>query len=273
MNIKKKSGIHTWPQSCAYNFFHFQYSCKIGRRLALCYLFGKLQKTANSKRATNKPEWIFCEGQCQSWLHRKCAGLTQAVFEEAKKSEKPFHCCNCRLDCQEKEISSLKGMLMKLTTAPSQLQAHPPTTDSPCDAPPPSEDLPASKNSTSYASAASPNKPTNVVTKSPESDWKSNEMKFNLLVFGLEEQTKGTPRSTRIRKKWTIWANFSRIFILKSHVNQRDCSRLRKYDHTRTRPVLVKMSRSHDVQLILYNRSKLTTCSKISIKPDLSFEE
>ena len=77
-------------------------------------------------------------------------------------------------------------MLIKLATALSQLQAHPLTIDSPCDAPPPSGDLPASKNSTSYASAASPKKPTNVLTKSPESDWKSSERKFNLLVFGLE---------------------------------------------------------------------------------------
>ena len=36
---------------------------------------------------------IFCEGSCNSWLHHKCAGLSNPVFQNLSgDSNKPFLC-------------------------------------------------------------------------------------------------------------------------------------------------------------------------------------
>ena len=39
----------------------------------------------------NVHESIFCSGQCQSYVHRGCGGLSHVAFEATKVSG-PFHC-------------------------------------------------------------------------------------------------------------------------------------------------------------------------------------
>ena len=57
---------------------------------------------------------IQCEGPCDSWLHRRCAGLSKTAFAIASKSTEAFHCPLCRLSYQEKEIATLKEALLTL---------------------------------------------------------------------------------------------------------------------------------------------------------------
>ena len=41
----------------------------------------------------------FCEGIRDSWLHRRCAGLSQSAFAELQNSTESFHCPDyCQLD-------------------------------------------------------------------------------------------------------------------------------------------------------------------------------
>lgn len=35
---------------------------------------------------------IFCKGECQIWLHRKCVGLTKNAFTLLNKSKEPYLC-------------------------------------------------------------------------------------------------------------------------------------------------------------------------------------
>ena len=43
-------------------------------------------------------ESIFCEGTCQRWLHRCCAGLTKSQFKKlSDQSSTPFACANCKI--------------------------------------------------------------------------------------------------------------------------------------------------------------------------------
>ena len=58
---------------------------------------------------------IFCEGGCKAWLHRGCAGLSKAAFEEVCKSQDTFLCRYCRGVSQEVEILSLKASLSSLS--------------------------------------------------------------------------------------------------------------------------------------------------------------
>ena len=41
-------------------------------------------------------EAVFCEGECQIWLHRKCAGLTHQAFAKMSKSDDPYFCVYCQ---------------------------------------------------------------------------------------------------------------------------------------------------------------------------------
>ena len=52
---------------------------------------------------------IFCEGHyCNSWLHRKCAGLPKPLFTILVNSSDPYICPHCQLQNVTAEISKLK---------------------------------------------------------------------------------------------------------------------------------------------------------------------
>ena len=61
-------------------------------------------------------ESIHCDGLCQSWLHRRCTGLSKHAFAVVSASGYgPFLCAFCRLDTLSKEITSLKATITSLT--------------------------------------------------------------------------------------------------------------------------------------------------------------
>ena len=35
---------------------------------------------------------IFCEGECQGWIHRVCAGMSQKIFQTLDNPDTPFLC-------------------------------------------------------------------------------------------------------------------------------------------------------------------------------------
>ena len=46
----------------------------------------------------SSPEAIFCEGQCNTWLHKRCAGFSWysgSSFKTALSTDKAFHCPRC----------------------------------------------------------------------------------------------------------------------------------------------------------------------------------
>ena len=57
---------------------------------------------------------IVCEGKCNTWMHRKCAGHSKAAYEAVTISSASFYCPHCRLDTQESEIASLKRTIQQL---------------------------------------------------------------------------------------------------------------------------------------------------------------
>jgi len=71
---------------------------------------------------------IFCEGACDSWVHRRCAGQPKIVIESIKLSDKPFLCPFCRKSDYFKvwnqllhqKISSLEKKSLALLTALSR---------------------------------------------------------------------------------------------------------------------------------------------------------
>lgn len=60
-------------------------------------------------------ESVFCDGACQEWLHRQCAGLSKAAFQAVSNSCGPFLCPRCVIAQQSKEISMLKDNVAVLS--------------------------------------------------------------------------------------------------------------------------------------------------------------
>lgn len=97
--------------------------------------------------------------------------------------------------------------------------------------------------------------------------------KFNIIIFGIKESPKGTPKLTRSDNDVEAVSDIlSSMHQSITEYSVRDCYRLGRYSEDRRRPVLVTMTRSQDVALVLANRKKLAQRPEISVKPDLSRE-
>ena len=219
--------------------------------------------------ATNKKDGhdsIFCDGHCQTWLHRTCASLSKPAFDLACKSNNPFFCPNCRLDVQDKEILSLKSTINNLATELASLKK-------------------SSTNSISYSQAVSNNLPAvqssvHPVDKpeklhrnpvSPTPTVIARDRKQNVVIYGIPECPKGTHRHERIHlDDQSASKVISTMLPTFTSLGIKDCFRLGKYDDTkpRPRPLLVQLNRVSDVSQILAKRSKLYS-STFRVHPDL----
>ena len=64
---------------------------------------------------SNTEDALFCEGACQKWVHRSCAGVTRFHFEKLSKSDDPWYCPCCTVVSQNKQIDTLKCKIESLT--------------------------------------------------------------------------------------------------------------------------------------------------------------
>jgi len=67
-------------------------------------------------------EAVFCEGDCQGWIHRKYAGITHPVFEKLSSESTPYLCPHCILSKQYNEISTLKETIKTLNDKINKLE-------------------------------------------------------------------------------------------------------------------------------------------------------
>ena len=82
------------------------------------------EKLIREKTATASGEdAIFCEGACQAWQHRWCAGLTRKAYIELASSEDPFLCCRCVCAQQAKTVRDLLVAVDCLRLELDQLKA------------------------------------------------------------------------------------------------------------------------------------------------------
>ena len=71
---------------------------------------------------TEGQDAIFCESQCNTWLHRKCAGISKAVFKALENSKSPFYCVHCRLKAYEAQFAELNSTIKGLQKQVSDLE-------------------------------------------------------------------------------------------------------------------------------------------------------
>ena len=54
-------------------------------------------------------ESIFCEGDCDSWVHRHCIGLPKKALINYRTSNNPFMCPSCRINkCNQNVPNSIQ---------------------------------------------------------------------------------------------------------------------------------------------------------------------
>ena len=66
---------------------------------------------------------LFCEGECQCWLHRWCAGVSRKKFQQLTVSAEPFLCPACVSQKQQAVIEGLQGNIQALTAEVLELKA------------------------------------------------------------------------------------------------------------------------------------------------------
>ena len=113
---------------------------------------------------------------------------------------------------------------------------------------------------------------TSVSTNRHTTDY---ERKYNITVHGVPENPHGIHWTTHASKDLnTVSSIISTIDNSITTNSIRDCYHLEKYSGTNKRPhpVLVRLYRSHDAQIILSKRSSLKG-SSTTIKPDMSHAE
>ena len=81
------------------------------------------QDVINEPNESDGDDSVHCNGLCDGWIHRRCARLSLARFEEISKSDDPFFCPSCCAVRNQTEIDLLKSALASLTSEVSTLKA------------------------------------------------------------------------------------------------------------------------------------------------------
>ena len=226
---------------------------------------------------------IECES-CLKWEHRVCAGISKEEYEVLSgdlSTNIMFFCSVCRPkvklalkffnEIEEKQksmgerVKQLEEELKSLVIKISQLSNQ-------------SNTLNVSSMVSQNASAVaveSQSKPSAPRTSSSVTRGiLPGERKFNLVIHGIAECPKATPRSER--QKSDLASCLTVVSKLNADINTHsvcDCLRLGNYkkESSRPRPILLKLNHSFDVSNVLANRAE--TPQGITIKPDQAKEK
>ena len=71
---------------------------------------------------------ILCECTGNTWIHRKCAGLTKTCLSKVTENSMPFFCFQCQLLTHEKLIFSLEASINQLVDQVTALSPKVPIT-------------------------------------------------------------------------------------------------------------------------------------------------
>ena len=220
------------------------------------------------KKISDNSSSLLCEFCCE-WEHRSCSGVSSEAYNVLSDDPCPnimFFCSLCRPkvtlalkffnEIQEKQneletrLTEMEKQLEQSQQTPSSVSAEP----------------------TTYGSAQ-PTATNEPIAKDLK-DKDQADRKFNIVIYGISECSKGTPRHERLKhdldKVTQIVAEGENSI---SPLSIRDLFRLGKYcdQLSKPRPILVRLTRTIDVSLLL---SKARTLPKeIRIKPSMTREE
>ena len=196
-------------------------------------------------------EAVFCEGACQSWIHRTCIGITKQMYASLGESEDSFFCCYCMIASLQTEISSLKTQVKSLTTELKEIKTLP-TVQS-------EEDSNIMSTAPVHTDALNKiHTQIKEITSSLSNHQKIIEQKDridranNLIVSGISENSEQEETPLIISDLLSSKLGLSNISISQAR-------RLGKHKEAQNkpRPILITLPKSHDRSSVISNRSKL----------------
>jgi len=198
--------------------------------------------------------FCFCEGECQAWLHRRCAGLSRPVFVGLSRGkDKPYFCPHCKLgsvmakfEGMEAELASLKkelGNCRDRQTAASESAAS----------------VVAAANHRTLASEQDHQELKKVISKTAsamETQERAIELhdralrRNNVVVFGVKESEEKTPSLIKgiIEKKMNVDSAKLRLG---------ECFRIGKRSEGQDRPILLKCHDRESKEMLMLRRKEL----------------
>lgn len=225
-----------------------------------------------------KDDALFCSGTCQHWLHRYCASVSVQCYKCIKDDDRPFYCFWCYQSRSQREIAALTSAVEELKLENAKLKESLCVTQSQVSAP--RQDGPTQQSYASAVSKASHVPSTDVGSSMQTGQTRTastnhlSERKYNVVVYGIEECSKGTLKHARLKSDLNqVVSVLSKVDATIDQQSIKDCYRLGKFSPNQNlpRPVLVKFIRISDVSNILSRKGDLSR--PFSIKPDLSPEE
>ena len=195
--------------------------------------------------------------------------------ENIDNPDTPFLCHYCHNNKQNLVIEDLKQQVTLLESVLSTLRSKLPS------------EAPVLKTNSKPPSGTCAQVATSInphIASSPQLNPNSNshqypkhekhEKKYNIVVCGIKESVKGSSSSSCCKHDFQAISDVIRnVDNSVPETSARDCTRLGKYHEAKSRPILVKLTRTSDVQSILANRAKLANMPGTSIKPDMTKEQ
>jgi len=62
----------------------------------------------NADKGVDGDDAMFCEGDCQAWVHRMCVGLNKQTYDAITEEDSPYLCPHCNIGEQTRSIHDLQ---------------------------------------------------------------------------------------------------------------------------------------------------------------------
>ena len=182
---------------------------------------------------------MLCSGMVfvRVGLHRRCAGLSKMFFDklsDPSRANDLFYYSQCRLASQQKDLDSLRSIVKALvneieepkkrsepSTQTASLSTPSQNENNSIDSPPVSK--PNCAHNRHMPTSASPRSASSLPPKPPLQRTRADR-KFNLIIYGVKEQPKGTLRHIRAAQdEETIISILSSVHSSITKYSVRDC--------------------------------------------------
>ena len=200
----------------------------------------------------SKDEVLFCAGTCQQWMHRYCAGVSVNAYKLLKDNVTPFRCFCChQLQNNEKvslltdtvqelkdEIALSKKSLCTMQSSVEQPQVvQVRVTTAELDQPGQVTVMDSGTECRKSGGVHNTIANSNNRSHSSTSLISNYDRKFNIVIYGIEECPKGTPKHRRLD------LDHSRVVSVLSNIDSsikdhaiKDCFALVNSIHFRINP-------------------------------------
>ena len=240
----------------------------------LCLVCNEIVKDQSS--VSDGDDALKCEGHCQGWLHRCCAGVSSKQFSALSDSEDPYLCTICSQQVMRDTIKELKesvsALQMEVKALRLELKNSTQSTSSatPVAVPVSGMSPPVPSLPTEPLTLSNPVNARNISSKPFTSRQNSNSDRlFNIVVAGIPECKEGQSRRQRLLSDLrNVSSLFTQSTVPIPPFAIHDCHRLGKYSPSNPRPrsILVRFNSCAVAMDVLSRKSSFRP---YVIKPDL----